>query len=130
MEVRLKVGLDSSSLKLAFVLTLSLTIAIAVPFKGAFAQTPGEGIPQKAPPGWDQQSWSNQRNSCIEIFKDIARYQSVPANKLPKLSQRQAQELYRQQDDCMRMAPHAVYTGPNAGRVPTLPSSPIPTPSP
>jgi hypothetical protein len=109
MKVRLEAGPHPFSVRLALVMTLSLIVAIGVSRTGSFAQTDGFSTPEKAPPGWDQQFWTNERNTCKALFKDSARYQSMTAEQraqVPELSRLEVQRRADQLKFCMSMAPH------------------------
>jgi hypothetical protein len=107
-EKQLEVRRHSFLIRLPVVLSLSFALTIAFLFATAFAQMPENGIPEKAPINRDQKLWTSQRNACIELGKEIAKYRAMtPAQlaKLPKLSKPQGRELWGQMEDCSRMAP-------------------------
>lgn len=134
MKVRLEAGRHSFSIRLALVMTLSLIVVIGGLTHGILAQTDGFSTPEKAPPGWDQQFWTNERNTCKALFKDSARYQSMTAEQraqVPGLSRLEVQRRADQLKFCMSMAPHPSYGLPTSpSNTNTLPPSPLQTPTP
>jgi hypothetical protein len=129
MKERFSVRHSYFSIMLIFALTLSL-IAMIGPVAGtAVAQTPGARAQTYAPVWGSPQDIANRRAWCKALFKDMARYQAMPPSQLPKLSPLQAQELHRQQDDCMRLFPPAG-PEPSATGTQTLRPSRLSTPTP
>jgi hypothetical protein len=130
-----KVQRKPFSINLAFVLVLSLTIVSA-----AIAQTsPKTEIPEKAPPRWNaeqQQFWKSERDACVELNKETAKYRAMTPEqraKLPNVSKPQAREQFERWKDCARMVPprfpnlsNSAAPPKDKGMIPT----PLPTPTP
>ena len=109
MKERFEVRRHSFSKKLTFALTLSLTVAIGLLSRKAFAQIPS--AEQTYAPVWgNPQDVANQRARCKTLFKEInATRAMTPAQqaKLPQMNEEQGGEWLQQMKDCMRLFPPA-----------------------
>lgn len=89
------------------------------------ASTPGNEIPEIAPPSWNQQDWNAMRARCLQLSAEVKERQQMTQEQLKSVGPLTSKDL-RDAETCLSKIAQPPAPPPSS----SLPGQPVPTPVP